>query len=160
MLKCPIRPAMSLLSMLNASQICCNLESVCLLSRRPMRLFLNMTVCTNWQFLRAGKFIAGPSGHGRTLRNTPSQSTTGAGVLQYLPTGYSIDGAHLTQFFREAHSNAAATGSASWLPCVLAYLSTHQMAAHDPLKGHSMMLGPPGHAASSTVHFRAKSTHA
>ena len=106
---------------------------------QPMRLFLNMTVCTNWQFLRAGKFIAGPYGHGRTLLNTPSQSslsTAGAGVLQYLPTGYSIDGAHLTQFFREAHSNAAATGSASWLPCVLAYLSTHQMAAHGPLEGH------------------------
>ena len=46
---------------------------------------------------------------------TPSQQSSltarGSGMLLYQPTGYQIDGADLTQFFREAHSNHNVTGA-------------------------------------------------
>ena len=35
----------------------------------------------------------------------------GSGVLLYQPTGFQIDGADLTQFFMEAHSNYNVTGA-------------------------------------------------
>ena len=41
----------------------------------------------------------------------------GSGTLLYQPTGLQIDGADLTQFFREAHSNHNVTGvhrGATW----------------------------------------------
>ena len=49
----------------------------------------------------------------RALLTPSSQSAltaTGSGILLYHPTGYSIDGADLTQFFMEAHSNTNVTG--------------------------------------------------
>lgn len=45
---------------------------------------------------------------------TPSQQSQltagGSGMLLYQPTGFRIDGADLTQFFMEAHSNPNVTG--------------------------------------------------
>ena len=54
-----------------------------------------------------------PSQSRRALLTPSRQSAltaTGSGILLFRPTGYSIDGADLTQFFMEAHSNANVTG--------------------------------------------------
>ena len=52
-------------------------------------------------------------GAARSLLGFSRQSelaTTGAGMLDYQPLGFHIDGADFTQFVLEAHANAAVEG--------------------------------------------------
>ena len=54
-----------------------------------------------------------PSQSTRALLTPSRQSAltaTSLGILLFRPTGYSIDGADLTRFFMEAHSNTNVTG--------------------------------------------------
>lgn len=48
-----------------------------------------------------------------------SQATDGAGMIEYRPVGYNIDGDDYASFFAKAHANTRATGK---IPCPLIIL--------------------------------------